>query len=453
MGVVAISLGLGGCGGGDDGSDADLERGKQVFAEAGCDGCHTLADAGASGKVGPDLDSVAPDYETVLEQVTDGGPGMPAFEGELSEEEIEAVSAYVSEAAGGGLTAAVTFEPDDTELSECHGPESYPCFEQAFANLVYEEGPQVAIAALADRLESNGSIAANCHRIAHAMGSAALVRFEDDVSTAFAEGDSICSSGYYHGILERAFSGVPEDELGETAATLCAGEGVADDPFLAFQCRHGLGHGLMIETRYDLPLALDTCEALGETLRTTCQDGVFMENFTSSYGIQSEYVRANDLIYPCNDVAEERKYSCYIIVTARILPELDYDWRKTADACRDSEPDWMWVCFRSYGRDAISMNAYDQDTARRLCHHTEEWETECVLSVALHIANEEGDVDGAGRFCRETPAGLRPYCYTGLGITMSLLYPNPSRRKEICAGLTERESDFISCSTGIVSPA
>ena len=35
--------------------------GKQVFTEAGCGGCHALADAGTTGGTGPDLDKVLPD--------------------------------------------------------------------------------------------------------------------------------------------------------------------------------------------------------------------------------------------------------------------------------------------------------------------------------------------------------------------------------------------------------
>lgn len=34
--------------------------GKEVFASAGCGACHTLADAGSSGTIGPDLDTQLP---------------------------------------------------------------------------------------------------------------------------------------------------------------------------------------------------------------------------------------------------------------------------------------------------------------------------------------------------------------------------------------------------------
>jgi cytochrome c551/c552 len=49
------SSGGGSSGGG--GVTGDANAGKAVFASAGCAGCHTLAQAGATGAVGPNLDT------------------------------------------------------------------------------------------------------------------------------------------------------------------------------------------------------------------------------------------------------------------------------------------------------------------------------------------------------------------------------------------------------------
>lgn len=38
------------------GAEGDAAAGKEIFASAGCGSCHALADAGASGNIGPDLD-------------------------------------------------------------------------------------------------------------------------------------------------------------------------------------------------------------------------------------------------------------------------------------------------------------------------------------------------------------------------------------------------------------
>jgi len=125
--VVLVAAALAGCGGGGDddsttsGSSAPPATqtqpaqtqtetrttapakgpdGAKVFASAGCAGCHTLAAADASGSVGPNLDDLQPDFATVQQQVENGGGGMPAFSGDLSQEEIDAVARYVSENAG-----------------------------------------------------------------------------------------------------------------------------------------------------------------------------------------------------------------------------------------------------------------------------------------------------------------------------------------------------------------
>jgi uncharacterized membrane protein len=79
---------------------AAVARGKQVFAAAGCGGCHTLSDAGAGGTVGPSLDAAAPSAPLVVERVRNGLGAMPSFAGTLSDGEIAAVAAYVSSAAG-----------------------------------------------------------------------------------------------------------------------------------------------------------------------------------------------------------------------------------------------------------------------------------------------------------------------------------------------------------------
>ena len=79
------------------------EEGAEVFT-SNCGSCHTLAAAGTSGEVGPNLDELEPDLATVEHQVVNGGGGMPAFgkEGTLNAKEIKAVATYVSSVAGQG---------------------------------------------------------------------------------------------------------------------------------------------------------------------------------------------------------------------------------------------------------------------------------------------------------------------------------------------------------------
>lgn len=82
-------------------AEGDPEAGREVFSSAGCTSCHTLAAAGSSGTVGPNLDEAKPSFETAVEVVTNGRGAMPAFGDQLSEEQIRDVAAFVSESAGG----------------------------------------------------------------------------------------------------------------------------------------------------------------------------------------------------------------------------------------------------------------------------------------------------------------------------------------------------------------
>ena len=82
------------------GGGSSTAAGKQVFASAGCGGCHTLKDAGSTGNVGPNLDQLKPSEARVAHQVEVGGGPMPAFKGQLSDAQIKAVAAYVSSVAG-----------------------------------------------------------------------------------------------------------------------------------------------------------------------------------------------------------------------------------------------------------------------------------------------------------------------------------------------------------------
>lgn len=82
------------------GGKGDPAAGKAVFASAGCGSCHTLADAGSGGAVGPNLDQAKPPYDLVVDRVTNGQGAMPSFKGQLDEKQIQDVAAYVSSVAG-----------------------------------------------------------------------------------------------------------------------------------------------------------------------------------------------------------------------------------------------------------------------------------------------------------------------------------------------------------------
>ena len=109
--LVACGLVLAGCSGGKtvEGKvpttpevKGDPVAGKKTFETAGCKGCHTLKDAGATGTVGPNLDEKKPPLALVIDRVTNGKGVMPSFSGQLSPKQIADVAAYVVQATHKG---------------------------------------------------------------------------------------------------------------------------------------------------------------------------------------------------------------------------------------------------------------------------------------------------------------------------------------------------------------
>src|SRR5205823_6855025 len=174
--------------------------------------------------------------------------------------------------------------------------------------------------------------------------------------------------------------------------------------FLDYQCAHGLGHGLMIQTGYDLPIALRVCRGL-ETRwdEISCAGGVFMENGSSVYGLRSQWLKDDDPIYPCRRIKVRNRASCYLRVTTQILRTNHFDFAKTVATCRSLEPEWRLYCFRSYGRDAEHFVGGKVESTLRLCALAHSAEGQCLYGAARTLADRHGNTDHATAFCRHAP--------------------------------------------------
>ena len=119
---LAAALLVAGCGGGEETSGragADTANGKKLFIDK-CGSCHTLADAGTQGRVGPNLDNAfgysrrqgfdeSTFYDITLQQIDLAAPPMPAdlVTGQAAVD----VAAYVAQ-------AAKVADPQQTETGE-----------------------------------------------------------------------------------------------------------------------------------------------------------------------------------------------------------------------------------------------------------------------------------------------------------------------------------------------
>ncbi len=433
---------------------SDRDAGRRVFNAQSCGSCHTFKGAGSTGRRGPDLDALRPSKGRVLRQVRLGGGGMPAYAGELTPQEMNDLATFVAgEQRPSTAGATGPFHPSDLELRDCRGSD-LACLEQAFGNATYADGPAAALARLETAMRDDADVAAGCHRIAHRMGAAALLRFKGRVAAAFVAGSPTCASGFYHGIVERAFAGAGPRDLPVAARRLCQDAGIVRTTFLRFQCLHGLGHGLMIHTGYDLPGSLRACDGVGDVfVRDSCTGGVFMENFGTSYAVRSRYVRDSDPMYPCNVVAERHKRSCYGLVTINLLRIERRDLRKVAEGCeRSGEQRWIRVCFESFGRDVSAIVRHVAPRARAVCRLARDGEADCLRGVAQEITNSDAGGRRAGAFCAIVRIRARGRCFEGVGAVLAAVTPDPVKLRAACRAAARTARWAGRCAAGAGAP-
>ena len=428
--MLAAAALASGCGGAKSGSST---AGGKVFASAGCGGCHTLSAAKSKGQTGPNLDELKPGYDAVVRQVSNGGAGMPSFAGKLSTGQIREVAQYVADSTKNSSAALTAFHPNGEKLSDCHG--DYACYKQAFGNLAYYEGPETALARLATYMKTNQTVNSGCHQIAHQIGHAGYVRYHGNAAEALANGSMTCWSGYYHGVIERAFGGVPRSKVTAIARHLCSGSAIRKTYFLAYQCVHGLGHGLMIYSLNDLPYSLNVCDQLATQWdQSSCTGGVFMQNFLPGpmQITPTKYLSKKDLLYPCDTVKKRDKLYCYLMVTSRILPAVQYDWKTAARWCRRAEKGWVATCFQSFGRDASGFSVQNPRKIVQLCHLARSMERECIYGGSRDLTANDAGPKRATQMCLLAPAATRSYCFYGIGTILGGFANEAAARRAKC---------------------
>ena len=138
------------------------------------------------------------------------------------------------------------------------------------ARFTEEYGPANTVRLLSETGDRTG---VDCHPRAHQLGRIAYELFG---SAAFSLSGHERHSGGYHGATEAFFHAWGTANLDTDIEAIC---GDSLNSFFRHQCVHGVGHGLMAWTSYEIFDALDLCDLLRDASdRLSCYSGIFMEN-------------------------------------------------------------------------------------------------------------------------------------------------------------------------------
>ena len=306
--------------------------------------------------------------------------------------------------------------------------------KDALYSYVKKFGPKKTVQYLNQLSAKFGS----CHDVAHRAGRYAYEVYNEE---SFKLCGPECHSGCYHGATEAYFQDHGTANLSENLNLLCNSE---LNGFFTHQCIHGIGHGLMAWTNYDLPEALKSCNLLSQG-QDSCWTGVFMENIVGGLakadidkgGDADHFTKylSDDPQYPCSIVEEKYKLSCYFLQTSRMAQLFIGDFKKIADACLGAEKPYQQSCFDSMGRDVGGFNAHNAKAAISACNNAPKgpYRLGCLMGAVQDSMWDPTGQDDALTFCKLlTEKEEKDACYNTIFSRSKEIFTSSSDLKIFC---------------------
>ena len=307
--------------------------------------------------------------------------------------------------------------------------------DAALAAFVETYGPTQATLLLSDRGIATGW---SCHDRAHEVGR---LSYEIHGPASIVSSPHECQAGAMHGALEALFADRGTGRLDSDFLALCSA--FADD-FARHNCLHGIGHGLMAWTSYELHEALGLCgRAPSDWAAASCASGVFMENVVGGLsglmGHETEYLRPDDPVFPCDAVAEQWVDDCYFYQTSHMAGILGGDFAAVSELCAEAPETAQLACYASMGRDVSVWVGKDPAAGIAQCGHAPDGppRVECLQGAMQDAFWSAEGAPTAAEFCRLLAPGSAEAerCYEVLLDRARSVLSDPSQRAGLCESI------------------
>jgi copper transport protein len=359
-------------------------------------------------------------------------------------------------ASAGGVTGADV-------LRSCAGSaDTGQCYATALLSVQRQYGSNAAFDVLARMAETNVTANSLSHVIGHDLGSNALSIYgtiKDTIASCSAKVFQAC----LHAAVQAYLESMPSLNLTVLKAICPPG-----NPFNTFTCMHGVGHGVMMATRYDLNRTLALCDGLGTAnQRQSCLNGAFME-WDDSYmysvsGVSGETMfhrhdgegeeahgrgYANDTHYPCSALSDPLDLRiCWLYQPQMILFLNGNNFTAAAADCLSVAP-YDRPCLRGVGGLLAGRTGHDAPLVARVCNALASPTATyyCVKGFTQQtIAYLADPVPVLGK-CAQMPVANRVSCYYTVGFEGRLMR-TAAQMAQVCA---QAEAQFrASCQRGV----
>ena len=326
--------------------------------------------------------------------------------------------------------------------SLCEGDPGYLCAEDILDQAVPAGGPEKAMRALHDVMQSPVfPITADGHLLSHVIGRSISKNF-GSTGENFMRCPSDFNNGCFHGFFEDTL--VKVDDPAAVAESIC--ESMPDHVPIKEKsyCYHGAGHVFMMDEAHHLDRAIELCLSLPERWPRSCWQGVFMENAGErEWELKKKNFREDALLYPCTHVEDKFKPECYINHHGYLIRHYSKSWDALAEVCMGagnftryciggmglmlSSPYWVNVVAEDYGIGDLSR----EEKVVTLCDALGgEHAKICYQYVIPGFLNFYGtNLTLPSRICSMADKPYRHGCFERAGSYLTNLV-NDSRKKQ-----------------------
>lgn len=357
-------------------------------------------------------------------------------------------------------------EGDYPELNKLSGNENFTVLKDYFVKLANEKGAPYAYEVLKLVKVRPGT---DMHLMGHVVGEI-LYKQKGAAGIQYCTQDfrNACSHTIVVGLFsEKGVGALPE--IIEACKKAPGGKGAYN------MCFHGLGHGVLAFTGYDIPKTVDLCSQIKKNRNDgrefpECVGGAIMEIISGGdhdkelWRVQNEkYMSGEDPLYPCNNniIPKEAKSQCYSYLTPHLFlfagaslgnpgPK---DFEKAFTYCgalKDQDPKNMIICYAGFGKEFVvlakgrdirkitEMSTDELSTVYKWCQLADRKDgKEACLGSALSSIywGGENNRSTAISFCNIMPPEEQEVCFKDLIGTVKYYVSDKSYLRNFCSDI------------------
>lgn len=290
--------------------------------------------------------------------------------------------------------------------------------------------------------EQYPEIYARCHEATHYLSRNEYKKTRS-VAAVYAQCDSTCHGGCYHGVLEQYLKekNLTIEALAEEFPKVCGKTENFETPLIFNECLHGLGHAAIFVTDMEVPQSLALCDTLADQeTKERCQSGVFMENSSSSTSTDhpGKYVKTDDPLYPCNWLDQKYAKICYRYQSSYFALITNHDWKKVAQLCLQVPSQYQDECFRTVGTNQVGFTQ-DVSQMQQNCDSapTSHFKQICIAGIVSSFAYRfVGDDKKIASFCARVKPAYQEACFRQMGVAVADWTRQPDKIADLCNQIT-----------------